>query len=174
MGGARARRAGCPGDCRGRLLDRLGAGAKSQARLIAAGGSLAGFEIRLAPGAITYWRDPGDAGVPPVFDFAGSDNVAKVEPVFPAPRRIRESDGSEAFGYDSDVVFPLRIEPSDPAKPVTLKLHANFAVCEKDLPAGGGAALADAARRRIRPTPASSRRRSPPRRARSRRRRSAN
>jgi len=107
------------------------AGAKSEARLVAAGGSLAGFEVRLAPGAITYWRDPGDAGVPPVFDFAGSDNVARVEPVFPAPRRIRESDGSEAFGYDNDVVFPLKIEASDPAKPVTLKLHANFAVCEK-------------------------------------------
>jgi DsbC/DsbD-like thiol-disulfide interchange protein len=107
------------------------AGAKSEARLVAAGGSLAGFEIRLAPGAITYWRDPGDAGVLPVFDFAGSDNVAKVEPVFPAPKRIRESDGSEAFGYESDVVFPLRIEASDPAKPVTLRLHANFAVCEK-------------------------------------------
>jgi DsbC/DsbD-like thiol-disulfide interchange protein len=106
-------------------------GAKSEARLIAAGGSLAGFEIRLAPGAITYWRDPGDAGVPPVFDFAGSDNVAKVELVFPAPKRIKESDGGEAFGYDSDVVFPLKIEASDPAKPVTLKLHASFAVCEK-------------------------------------------
>ncbi len=106
-------------------------GSKSEARLVAASGKLAGFEIRLAPGAITYWRDPGDAGVPPTFDFAGSDNVAKVEPVFPAPKRIKESDGSEAFGYDHDVVFPLLIEPGDPGKPVTLKLHANFAVCEK-------------------------------------------
>lgn len=106
-------------------------GSKSEARLVAAGGRLAGFEIRLAPGAITYWRDPGDDGVPPTFDFAGSDNVAKVEPVFPAPKRIKESDGSEAFGYDGGVVFPLLIEPSDPSKPVTLKLHANFAVCEK-------------------------------------------
>ena len=107
------------------------AGAKSEARLVAAGRDLAGFEVRLAPGAITYWRDPGDAGVPPTFDFTGSDNLAKAEPVFPAPKRIRESDGSEAFGYERDVVFPLRVEPSDPAKPVTLKLHANFAVCEK-------------------------------------------
>jgi DsbC/DsbD-like thiol-disulfide interchange protein len=107
------------------------AGAKSEARLVAANRDLAGFEVRLAPGAITYWRDPGDAGVPPTFDFTGSDNLAKAEPVFPAPRRIRESDGSEAFGYERDVVFPLRVEPSDPAKPVMLKLHANFAVCEK-------------------------------------------
>ena len=107
------------------------ASAKSQARLVAAGGDRAGFEIRLGPGAITYWRDPGESGVPPTFDFAGSDNVASVEPIFPAPKRIAELDGSEAFGYDGDVVFPLRIEPSDPAKPVTLALHANYAVCER-------------------------------------------
>ena len=105
--------------------------AKSQARLIADGGDLAGFEIALAPGAITYWRDPGDAGLPPTLDFSASDNVASVEPEFPAPKRIREADGGEAFGYDGGVVFPLRVKPRDPAKPVTLKLNADFAVCEK-------------------------------------------
>ena len=105
--------------------------AKSQARLIAGGDDLAGFEIALAPGAITYWRDPGDAGLPPTLDFSASDNVASVEPEFPAPKRIKEADGGEAFGYDSGVVFPLRIKPRDPAKPMTLKLNADFAVCEK-------------------------------------------
>jgi DsbC/DsbD-like thiol-disulfide interchange protein len=107
------------------------ASAKSQARLVAAHEGLAGFEIRLAPGAITYWRDPGDAGVPPTFDFSGSDNVAKVEPVFPAPKRIAESDSSEAFGYEDGVVLPLRIERRDPTKPVTLAIHAIYAVCER-------------------------------------------
>ena len=107
------------------------ASAKSQARLVAANEGLAGFEIRLAPGAITYWRDPGDAGAPPVFDFTGSDNVANVETVFPAPERIAESDGSEAFGYERGVILPLRIERRDPAKPATLAVHVNYAVCEK-------------------------------------------
>ncbi len=107
------------------------ASAKSKARLVAADDSLAGFEIRLAPGAITYWRDPGEAGVPPTFDFSGSDNVAKVEPVFPAPKRIAESDGSEAFGYGDGVVLPLRIERRDHTKTVTLAVHANYAVCER-------------------------------------------
>ena len=106
-------------------------GAKSKARLIAGGSDLAGFEIALAPGAITYWRDPGDAGVPPTLDFSTSDNVATVEPLFPAPKRIKEADGSEAFGYDGDVVFPLRVKPRDAAKPATLRLNADFAVCEK-------------------------------------------
>jgi DsbC/DsbD-like thiol-disulfide interchange protein len=105
--------------------------AKSQARLIAGGGDLAGFEIALTPGAITYWRDPGDAGLPPTLDFSGSDNVASVEPLFPAPKRIKEADGGEAFGYDGGVVFPLRVKPRDPTKPATLKLNADFAVCEK-------------------------------------------
>jgi DsbC/DsbD-like thiol-disulfide interchange protein len=106
-------------------------GAKSQARLIAGGGNLAGFEIALSPGAITYWRDPGDAGLPPTLDFSASDNVASVEAEFPAPKRIKEADGGEAFGYDSGVLFPLRVKPRDLTKPATLKLNADFAVCEK-------------------------------------------
>jgi DsbC/DsbD-like thiol-disulfide interchange protein len=105
-------------------------GAKSRARLIAGGGGLAGFEIALAPGAITYWRDPGDAGLPPTLDFSSSDNVASVEPLFPAPKRIKEADGGEAFGYDGGVVFPLRVKLRDAAKPATLRLNADFAVCE--------------------------------------------
>jgi DsbC/DsbD-like thiol-disulfide interchange protein len=105
--------------------------AKSQSRLIAGGSDLAGFEIALSPGAITYWRNPGDAGLPPTLDFSGSDNVASVEFQFPAPKRIKEADGGEAFGYDGSVVFPLRVKPRDPTKPATLKLTADFAVCEK-------------------------------------------
>jgi DsbC/DsbD-like thiol-disulfide interchange protein len=105
--------------------------AKSEARLIAASGTLAGFEIALAPGAITYWRDPGDSGLPPTLDFSASDNVASVETKFPAPKRIKEADGGEAFGYDGGVIFPLRVKLRDPAKPAMLKLSADFAVCEK-------------------------------------------
>jgi DsbC/DsbD-like thiol-disulfide interchange protein len=105
--------------------------AKSQARLIADGMGQAGFQIELAAGAITYWRDPGDAGVPPTFDFSRSVNVASVAVDFPAPKRIVESDGSEAFGYERGVVFPIRVKAADPTKPVTLALDADYAVCEK-------------------------------------------
>jgi DsbC/DsbD-like thiol-disulfide interchange protein len=104
---------------------------KSQARLIADGTGQAGFQIELAAGANTYWRDPGDAGVPPTFDFSRSTNVASAVVDFPAPERIAESDGSEAFGYERGVVFPIRVKAADPAKPVTLALDANYAVCEK-------------------------------------------
>jgi DsbC/DsbD-like thiol-disulfide interchange protein len=106
-------------------------GAKSEARLIATSDRLAGFEIKLAPGAITYWRDPGDAGLPPTFDFAASDNVETVEPLFPAPKRMREAEGGATFGYENGVVFPLKVKARDETKPVTLALKADFAVCEK-------------------------------------------
>ena len=104
---------------------------KSEARLIADGSGQAGFQIELSPGSITYWRDPGDAGVPPTFDFSRSTNVASAEVDFPAPGRIAESDGSEAFGYQRGVVFPIRVQAADPSRPVTLALDANYAVCEK-------------------------------------------
>ncbi len=104
---------------------------KSRARLIADGAGGAALEIELAPGAITYWRDPGDAGVPPTFDFAGSVNVAKVHVDYPAPSRILETDGSEAFGYREKAVFPLDVMRADPSDPAALLLDLSYAVCEK-------------------------------------------
>src|SRR5271156_487527 len=115
---------------------------KAQARLIAGGPRQAGFEIQLAPGAITYWRNPGDAGAPPDFDFSGSTNLAHAEVQYPAPKRIAEPDGSEGFGYDNDVVFAIDVEAADPAKPVRLAVKAGYAVCEKIcLPAKANVAL---------------------------------
>ena len=62
---------------------------ESQLRLLltadAAGQIGGGIEIALEPGWYTYWRNPGEAGVPPVFDFSGSENVASVDVMYPAP-----------------------------------------------------------------------------------------
>jgi DsbC/DsbD-like thiol-disulfide interchange protein len=90
----------------------------------------AGVEIRLAPGWKTYWRYPGDSGVPPQFDFAKSENVRSVDVSWPAPQRFAELDGT-IIGYKSNVLFPLRIEPADPRKPVILRLALDYAICER-------------------------------------------
>jgi DsbC/DsbD-like thiol-disulfide interchange protein len=90
----------------------------------------AGIEIKLKPGALTYWRQPGDAGVPPVFSFEGSVNLASARVLYPAPLRIREDEG-EAFGYHDKVVFPLHVTPRDKTMPVILKLTMDYAVCER-------------------------------------------
>jgi DsbC/DsbD-like thiol-disulfide interchange protein len=122
--------------------------ARSSARLIAgsqpAGGGLvrAGIELKLKPGWHTYWRYPGDAGMPPSFDFGASSNVEAIEVMWPAPQRIPEQ-GMIAIGYTSDVILPLRITPKDRGKPVTLRLKLGYAVCEKlCVPAQANAELA--------------------------------
>jgi DsbC/DsbD-like thiol-disulfide interchange protein len=88
-----------------------------------------GVEIVLTPGWKTYWRYPGDAGVPPRFDWTGSENVARVEVFYPAPKRITDGSGSLSIGYEARVIFPLRIHPVDPAKPVQIRLKLDFATC---------------------------------------------
>ena len=110
-------------------------GLKSSARLIAGGPAdgvlLAGVEIKLAAGAVTYWRNPGDAGLPPVLSFEGSSNLAQARTSFPAPQRLAEAGGGEAFGYDHTLILPIDVEPIEPGKPVTIALKLNYAVCEK-------------------------------------------
>lgn len=109
---------------------------KSRARLVSAGGPLengayrSGVEIALDGEALTYWRNPGDAGVPPDFDFAGSTNLANAEVSYPAPERHDEG-GSEVFGWRHNVIFPVEIRPKDATKPVTVALTLRYAACEK-------------------------------------------
>ena len=107
--------------------------AHSSARLISAGAPKnglyrAGVEIDLEPKTITYWRQPGDAGSAPKFDFSKSENVASVEVLFPTPKHIIEAE-SEVAGYDARVIFPLRVVPRDPAAPVSLRLTLDYAAC---------------------------------------------
>ena len=126
--------------------------ARSAVRLIAgsrptaAGAPIrAGIEIRLKQGWHTYWRYPGDAGVPPRFDFSGSQNAKTIDVLWPAPQRLPEA-GAVAIGYDRDVILPLIIVPQDRAKPVALRLKLDYAVCEKlCVPAEGHAELTLAA-----------------------------
>ena len=90
----------------------------------------AGVEVRLAPGWKTYWRYPGDSGVPPHFDFVKSENVKSVQVSWPAPERMADADGV-IIGYRNKVVFPLRVEPKDANAPVVLRLAIDYAICEK-------------------------------------------
>jgi DsbC/DsbD-like thiol-disulfide interchange protein len=90
----------------------------------------AGVELKLAPSWKTYWRYPGDSGVPPHFEFEQSENVKSVVVLWPAPLRFSDAEGT-TIGYKTSVVFPLHIEPKDRNKPVTLRLKLDYAVCER-------------------------------------------
>jgi DsbC/DsbD-like thiol-disulfide interchange protein len=111
--------------------------AHSAARLIAGAMSKnrdaaflrAGIEIKLDPGWQTYWRDPGDSGVPPVFDFSGSENVKSVSVLWPAPERFPDGAGGNSIGYRNHVVLPLHVVPAEVAKPTALRLKLEYDVC---------------------------------------------
>ena len=101
----------------------------------------AGIEIRLAEGWKTYWRYPGDSGIPPRFDFSGSSNMKSATVRWPAPQRLADESGT-SIGYKHDVLFPVDVVPQDATKPVALTLKIDYAVCEKIcVPADGKAAL---------------------------------
>ncbi len=89
----------------------------------------AGVEIRLDPGWKTYWRDPGDSGVPPTFDFSGSENVKSVTVEWPAPERFPDGAGGNSIGYVDHVILPLRIAPANAAKQTSLNLKLGYAIC---------------------------------------------
>ena len=108
-----------------RLIAARAAAAESGSRVLRAG-----VEFKLQPGWKTYWRYPGDSGVPPAFDFSASENVKTVTVLWPAP--VRFSDGSgQSIGYVGGVTMPLRVVPQDETKPVMLRLKLDYAVCEK-------------------------------------------
>jgi DsbC/DsbD-like thiol-disulfide interchange protein len=101
----------------------------------------AGIEIRLDKGWKTYWRYPGDSGVPPRFIFTGSENVQAIAVKWPAPHRFFD-DGGQSIGYKEHVILPLSIEPRDASRPAKLRLDVDYAVCEKlCVPAQGKAEI---------------------------------
>ena len=89
---------------------------------------LAGVEIAIEPHIKTYWRMPGDSGLPPVFDWSRSENLASAIVRWPKPERIQDPSGT-ILGYYDDVIFPVEVLPKDAKKPVHLVLKLDYAVC---------------------------------------------
>ena len=101
----------------------------------------AGVQIELDPAWKTYWRIPGDSGIPPEFNWDGSKNVKSVEINWPAPHRFIDKYGM-SIGYKNEIVLPIKIVPKDITAPVQLALELNYAVClEICLPVNANMAL---------------------------------
>jgi DsbC/DsbD-like thiol-disulfide interchange protein len=116
------------------LAVHAGTGPSYSARLIGGetegGNWRAGLDLTLDAGWKTYWRVPGDAGVPPQFDWSRSRNVRTATMLWPAPRRFTDQ-GGETIGYKERVVFPVDVVARDPSRPIDLALDAFLGVCEK-------------------------------------------
>ncbi|MCG7520242.1 hypothetical protein MHN28_11290 [Ruegeria sp. Ofav3-42] len=95
----------------------------------AQGTYLGAVRVTLQDGWKTYWRAPGDAGIPPEFDWNRSDNVGDVSITWPAPD-VFDQNGLQSIGYENELVLPVEITPRNPAKPVRLKGTMDLGVCK--------------------------------------------
>ncbi len=100
-----------------------------RARLIPGDKGEAALEIELSPGWHSYWRVPGDAGLPPVFNWEKSTNVSGVDVSWPFPKRMDEL-GMTTFGYEGAVMFPLKINAAKDGGATDLKLGLDIMVCK--------------------------------------------
>lgn len=92
-----------------------------------------GLRFTVAPGWHVYWKNSGDAGFPPAVSFAPTPAVRRAELLFPAPERYELPGDLVAFGYEDEVIYPLRLE-IDAAGQARLELVADldYLVCEVD------------------------------------------
>ncbi|KEA05522.1 cytochrome C biogenesis protein [Rhizobium rhizogenes] len=88
----------------------------------------AALQIEPAPGWITYWREPGESGIPPQVSPVPDSGVTLTKMGFPVPKPITVGTIQE-IGYDAPVTFPLdfRVEGKQPA---TLQLTAFIGLCK--------------------------------------------
>ena len=100
-----------------------------------------GVLIELEPGWKTYWRMPGEAGIPPEFTWTTSA-PAEVQVSFPTPSRHADQSG-EAVGYEREALFPAKVTPGGATAALDLAVDVFFAVC-KDIciPASATAKIA--------------------------------
>ena len=113
-----------------------GEGEQASARLISATSGTGdleilrvGLQVQLEPGWKTYWRSPGDAGIPPHVEWEGSDNLDSVDFRYPAPRRF-DYYGLDTFGYEDEIVYPIDIRVARVGQPVQLRAAVDLLICD--------------------------------------------
>ncbi len=92
------------------------------------GTRIAAIKLTLAPGWKTYWRAPGDAGIPPTFDWSASSNLRSVAITWPTPK-VFDQGGMQSIGYATEVVLPITLAAHTPGSPVTLSAQIDLGVC---------------------------------------------
>lgn len=88
----------------------------------------AGVELVIAKGWKTYWRVPGDAGIPPEFVWDNSSNISSTKLSWPAPHRYEDITG-KSIGYKKHVIFPVTVKPQVDGKPAQLALRLYYGIC---------------------------------------------
>ncbi len=89
---------------------------------------LLGLKVNLSPKWKIYWRNPGDAGLPPEINFNDANNIKSAKLLYPNPKRF-DFFGIETFGYEKKVIFPLEIILEQQDQVISGLLELNAQVC---------------------------------------------
>ena len=89
---------------------------------------LIGLQVNLLPEWKIYWRNPGDAGLPPAIKWETGNNIKSMNLLFPNPKRFKFF-GIETFGYENEVIFPIVIERLNKNKKISGPLQFEAQVC---------------------------------------------
>lgn len=87
-----------------------------------------GFEVELEEGWKTYWRQPGENGIPPLFDVKNSSNLKDFKVLWPAPELFKDGTG-KGIGYKKRVLLPFTVKPEDVDQTIDFNLSIFFGVC---------------------------------------------
>ncbi len=90
------------------------------------GTHVAGLQIWLAPGWKTYWRAPGEGGIPPRLTLRNRAGLGPVQIHWPTPE-VFHSNGMRSIGYSQGVVFPLTVQVAD--GPLRLRGNLEIGIC---------------------------------------------
>lgn len=94
------------------------------------GTQMTALRLTFAPGWKTYWRAPGDAGIPPSFDWSGSSNLQSVTYHWPKPQVFHIS-GLRTLVYPDSLILPIEFTPATAGQAVRVTAKVNIGVCEE-------------------------------------------
>lgn len=91
------------------------------------------IEQTITSGWHTYWKNPGDSGVPPRIQWTLPPGFAVGDVVWPAPHRLPYGPLLN-YGYGNRAVLlqKLKTSANRPAAPITLKVAIDVLVCKDE------------------------------------------
>jgi len=90
----------------------------------------AGIYFKLEPGWHVYWKNPGDAGLPPHVEWMLPAGITAGPLQFTAPTRLPLGPLMD-YGYEDEVLFPVALNVAKTTKPglAVLQAHVDWLVC---------------------------------------------
>jgi len=92
-----------------------------------------GLHLKMEPGWHTYWKNPGDSGLPTRLTWKLPDGFEAAPIEWPYPKPFSQGPVT-SYGYERDVLLPVRVTPRaslTPGQPVTLAARADWLECRE-------------------------------------------